>query len=1000
MTFWKPINLLLVIGQLCGAGATLLPAASEAENQDYIARQWTTGDGAPHNIVTHILQDHTGYIWVATLGGMARFDGRQFKAVDFPPELRRRGLNIRSMAEDIDGSILALLPSGDIVRVFHDTVSLHPLTERLRGRALSDLFIEPSGAIWIGTFDADLFRWQDGQLLSFGKADGIERRFPSFSFAVDGEGRTWVASGSFLGYYKDGVLVPFRRPLGKKIIIAPSHVGGLWILADAQLYEWVGSQLTALPSTPAGLPVTAAPRQIFEDRSGAIWIATRHEGLFRQFQGELKHVAFACDSTLFVMEDRESGLWVGTEGCGVSLLRPKFFSLFDSPTGLVQKVCTGVAVDLSGEIWVVNREDGAAHYHEGRFLSAPPEYKLKASTLSVSPTGEIWVGALDGLYRISSDPKVAPQRVNTPSTNIRSLYCARNGDTWYVAYAGQLGYIRGDGYYIFSAKDGYAPARVTGFAEGPDGTIWIGSGAGILRQFRDGKLSIVPVPKTFSMASINALHVDASGLLWAATADGLVLFGEHGVRRFAETEGLPDSLLLQIQEDDLGHLWLGARQGFYRVAREQLLDVANGKRSKVDAMMLRREDGLPNLSPLVGNNPLSAKDRKGKLWFATLEGVIGIDPGKIASSSLHPPVVIQEIQVDGTPTDTLARPFRVSSGKHHLKFQFAALSFAATEKIRLWYQLEGTDPSWVETGSTRAAEYSSLPPGHYRLRVIASEKTPAATELGDVFFDFSIVPAWWQTLWARAAAVAILIGALVWGLRRYSHWQLTRQLERLKQEHAIEKERARIARDLHDELGGSLTRISFGVDQLKRRLSGSDAQPLVEQLGQRVRRHATDLQRVVWVESSKNDSLDRVALFIGRFAQDYFRDSAVHCIIRGTTEIPTDPISPESQHHLVAIAKEAFGNALKHAKATQVMVEINFNRPIFEIVIKDNGVGFSLEAQRDTNHNGLSNMQARINELGGKLQIESQPGSGTTVRVQWHYTYQPRNSTTREPFTI
>lgn len=991
MTFWSLIRIFLIAPFLCylSKAESSTAGGAEGENQDYIARFWMTGDGAPYNTVTTILQDHTGYIWVGTTGGLARFDGRQFKTINFPPELRRRGLTIRGMAEEPNAGLLVLLPSGEVVRVNHDAVSVHPLTESLRSDSPSDLFVEPNGTIWVGTLSGALFRWQDGQIRSFGKSEGIERRIPSFSFALDREGRTWVATGTFLGYYKDGALVPFRRPPGKRILIAPSLVGGIWILADARLYQMEGSELRALPSMPEELPPNASPRHLFEDRNHALWIATRHNGVFRYSQGELKHVDFACDSALYITQDREGDMWVGTEGCGASMLRPKFFSLFDQKTGLAEKFCSGVAADLAGDIWVANREDGVVRFHQGQRQSAPPNDKLKANTLTVSPTGEIWVGATDGLYRLASDQKAAPVRIETPLTDIRSVFCARNGDTWFSSYSHQLGYIHGERCYIFSTKDGYIPERITGFAEGLDGTIWIGSASGRLRQIRDQRVTVIAPPSTFNLAPINGLYVDRGGLLWLATADGLVLFDGHNYRRFTEAQGLLDSLLLQIQEDDLGHLWLAARQGFYRVARDQLLDLAKGKRAKVDAMMLRKEDGVPSLSPLGGSHPLSVKDRSGKLWFATLQGVLGIDPGKVSTPSLHPPVVLEEIQIDGASVDQTVQPFRVSPGRHHLKFQFSALSFAATEKIRLWYHLEGIDPSWVETGSTRSAEYSSLPPRDYRLRVVASEETPADDNPGDVFLDFTVVPAWWQTLWARTGALVLLTGASVWGLRRYSHWQLQRQLERLKQEQALEKERARIARDLHDELGGSLTRIAFGVDQLKRGLGGSETSALVEQLGQRVRRHASDLQRVVWVESAKNDSLDRVAFFIGRFAQDYFRDSPINCVVRDATEIPHHPISPDVQHNLVAIAKEAFNNVLKHSRATQVMVEIGFNRGVFEVKIKDNGVGFMTQAEPDENHNGLANMRARVAELKGTLQIEGNPGNGTTVAMQWTYGYEP-----------
>lgn len=989
LTFWMCVQVVLLCGKMGWAEEPRVRAVPAEDNKAYVARTWTTEDGLPHNVVSRIIQDHTGYIWLATSGGITRFDGRQFKTIELPPDLVRRGYNIRGMVEEGQSTLLLLLPSGDILRLHDTTLSLHPASLSLKDHALSDLFVEPGGVLWAGSFDGTLFRWQDGQTQTFGKSDRIDRRSPSFSFAIDQDGRTWVASGSFLGYYKDGALVPYGKLPAKKLIVAPSRVGGLWVLADSRLYQLLQKHPAAPPAALAELPATALPRQIFEDRNHALWIATRHDGLFRYAQGELKHIDSAGDSVLFVAEDGEGGIWVGTEGNGVSLLRPKFFTLFDADAGLTQKLCSAVCVDSSGEIWIANREDGGARYHQGRFITAAPARRLKANTICASSTGELWVGATDGLYQITSEQKDPPRRIEAAPPDIRFILCAANGDIWFVSHTGVLGYIRGDNCRILSAEDGYIQQRITAIAEDRDGVIWTGSESGTLRKFSDDRLVTVSMPAATSTPSTNTLYVDKRGLLWVGTSDGLFLQGKNGFKRFTQNEGLPDSLILQIQEDDFGYLWLGGRHGIFRVARDQLLDVANEVRARVGSMTLRKEDGIPSLSFVVGGYPLSAKDQNGVLWFTTAQGVIGIDPQKIPSPSIDPPIVIQEWQVDGRPLDIIKPPHRVSPGKHHIKFQFAALSFAAPEKIRLWHQLEGIDPSWIETGSGRSAEYSSLPPGDYRLRVVAKETEPTGNQAGTVFFDFSVTPGWWQTTWARLVGLTVLTGIFVGGLRHYSHWQLKRQLEQLKQAHAMEKERARIARDLHDELGGSLTRIAFGVDQLKRRLAGSEAQALVEQLSQRVHRHASDLQRVVWVESSKNDSLNRVAFFIGRFGQDYFRDSPVNCTVRTCSEIPPKPIPPEVQHNLVAIAKEAFSNVLKHAKATHVVVETGFDRSILEIKIKDNGVGFVPDAERDDNHNGLTNMRLRITELGGELKIQSQSGSGTTILVNWPYPERP-----------
>ena len=989
MPFTRHTRMALAMASLLSSSlGSSLEAAGGADALPYYARTWTTDDGLPHNDVTHIVQDRTGYLWLATLGGLARFDGREFKSFDLPWELQQRGYNIRGLAEETESALLAVIPNGDIVRLHNGTFSLHAITDSVKGESPVDVFVEPGGAVWVGTEGGTLVRWQNGQTAKFGKEEGIDRRAPNFSFAADQRGRIWIGTGGFLGCYSGGCLVPFGQRLGNTVLIAAAHSGGIWILADSRLLRLNEGALTVVFSAPDQLPPAALPRQVFEDHNHSVWIATGRRGLFRYAQGKLERIAGLDDFTRTVAEDRESNIWVGTEGSGVSMLRQNFFSLYDAQAGLPETTSGAVCVDSAGDAWFANRQGGAVRAHDGHFQVAADTGRLGVNTICPDREGNLWIGANQGLYRIPSDPAGPPRQFPLPPMDVRTLFCARNGDVWFASAAGAVGFVHGDHFRLLSTHDGYPMERGnTAIAEDPNGAIWIGAGSGSLWQFSGGELSRVVLPSSIPVVPIHALYVDAAGLLWIGTANGLVLRQDGGFRRFTEAEGIFDRIIFQIQEDNLGYLWLGSRHGLYRVSRKSLLSLAGGTADKVSSMAIGKEDGLPATSMIVNGQPLSWKDSKGTLWFTTVHGVLAVDPAKIAIPSAHPTLLVEQMLLDGRALD-MTSPVRVPGGRHRLEFQFAVLSYAAAENIHLRHQLEGIDPGWVETGAGRTASYSSLPPGKFRLRV--------TTEGGSGGLDFSVTPAWWQTIYARIAAVALLIGGAGWAISRYAHWHLKREIERLKQEHAVDYERARIARDLHDELGGSLTRIAFGADQLKRRLAGSELHPLLEQLDDRIRRHASDLRRVVWMESAKNGSLDRLASLIARFGEDYFRDSRVECIVRISDPIPSDVIQPDVQHNLIAIAKEAFNNVLKHAHATQVVIAAQFQQSVFSLTIKDNGIGFVPGADEDYDHNGLSNMSARIAEIHGKLEIRSQPGAGTEVSVLWPLGSRPSKARTAE----
>jgi signal transduction histidine kinase/ligand-binding sensor domain-containing protein len=974
--------LALALACLWCSGVWNRRAACEEFASAYYARTWTTDDGLPHNDVTHIIQDRAGYIWLATLGGLSRFDGREFKTLEMPLELQQKGYNIRGLAEETDSTLLLLLPSHDVVQSRNGVLSIHPITNSVKEKSPVDVFCDLDGAVWVATEGGNLFRWQRGRTSVFGKADGIDRRNPNFSFANDRHGRTWIGTGSFLGYYSDGALVPFGKPLGNIILIAAAHTGGIWVLADSRLLRLDDGVVTVEFSEPGQLPATALLRQVFEDRNHSVWIATGRRGLFRYAQGKLERIAALDDFTRTVAEDREGDIWVGTEGSGVSMLRESCFSLHDSRTGMPQATSTAVCVDSAGDVWFANQEGGLVRDRKGHILTVPGTEKLNVNTVCPDREGGLWFGGSKGLYHLAPDQALSPRQFSLPPMDFRTLFCARSGDLWFATALGELGFVHGDQCRLFSSQEGYPNKRGgTAIAEDRTGTIWIGPESGGLWQCSGGQLSRVLLPASIPIAPIHNLFVDSAGLLWIGTANGLVLRQGGEFKRFTEAEGLFDRIVFQIQEDNLGFLWIGSRHGLYRVARESLLSLAGGTADRVNSVSIGKEVGLPATSMIVNGQPLCWKDSTGNLWFTTIHGVLEVNPTKIAIPAAHSPVLVEQVLLDGQPQD-MTPPFRVAGGRHRLEFHFAVLSYAVAGRILLRHQLDGIDPGWVETGADRIASYSSLPPGRYRLRVM--------TEGGSGGLDFMVVPLWWQTIWARVGATLVVIGGMAMAFGRYSRWHVRRELERLKQEHAVEDERARIARDLHDELGGSLTRIAFGADQLKRRLVGSDFDPLVEQLNDRIRRHASDLQRVIWVESAKNDSLDRLASLIARFGRDYFRDSRVECVVRIADPIPSVRIQPEVQYNLIAIAKEAFNNVLKHAHATEVVIAAQFRQSAFVLTIKDNGVGFVPGAGDDFNHNGLSNMRTRIAEIGGKLEIHSQPGAGTEVSVVWPLDSQPR----------
>jgi signal transduction histidine kinase len=314
-------------------------------------------------------------------------------------------------------------------------------------------------------------------------------------------------------------------------------------------------------------------------------------------------------------------------------------------------------------------------------------------------------------------------------------------------------------------------------------------------------------------------------------------------------------------------------------------------------------------------------------------------------------------------------------------------SFSAPETIGVRHQLEGVDREWIETSSARTATYSHLRPGSYAMRVIARNGYGIWNKDGAAL-RFTIAPAWWQTVWAGAGALLLFSAAVASGARSWAQRKMSRKLERLEREHALEKERTRIARDLHDDLGGGLIELGLIADRLAVTASPEASAPL-HVLAARTRRLGAELASIIWAVNAKNESLDRLAHFIKLYSRRLFRNSPMECVVTGAESIAGLPLSPDTHHHLLAIAKEAVNNVLKHSRATHVSIDLRQIGDLFELSVEDDGVGFSVDGAEVKEGNGLQNMRARASEIGGSLKIDSGQDRGTIVVLTYRWGLKP-----------
>jgi signal transduction histidine kinase len=480
---------------------------------------------------------------------------------------------------------------------------------------------------------------------------------------------------------------------------------------------------------------------------------------------------------------------------------------------------------------------------------------------------------------------------------------------------------------------------------------------------------------------------------------------------------LPSDFICSIQADQQGYLWLGSYAGILKVAKAELDRCARGETGSVNCLVLDSSDGLTSLEMAGGNQPSACTTPDGRLWFATSGGLAMVDPTRMRTNALPPPVLLEEELVDGkvlqlelpssfssskagggsstrtrTTTSTNAasptfvgstRPavLRVPPGSGQIELRYTALSFCAPQRVRFRYRLETVDAGWVEAGVRRSAYYAHLAPGNYRFQVIACNNDGVWNPEGATV-ELAVLPHFWQTWWfvpcCWLGGVGLVGTAVVSTLRRRHR----ARIETLERARLVERERGRIARDLHDDLGSGLTDIST-TSALGQHPSvpTSEAREYFAEISQRSNDMVMALDEIVWAVNPKNDDLGSLATYFSQFTESMVRRTPLQCRFEIPEELPQLPLNAEQRHSLFLAFKEALQNAITHAAASHLRVSITAEAGTLRIVLEDDGCGFEARAPKPA-ADGLRNMRERLEQLGGRCEILSARAQGTRVTFE------------------
>ena len=946
----------------------------------YTRTVWTQAQGLPQDTIRAIAQTSDGYLWVGTSEGLARFDGYDFVI----------------FTQNNGG-----LPSNSItaLRASHD------------------------GKLWVGT-NRGLTLYSGGRFRNFTPQDGLPAKTVT-ALTEDHAGVLWWAAGGLLGRIENGRVTTYSHDrfapveLGQVIYEDDAHdlwVGGagglvkrngesfskvldgqqlggivtslvkigtrLWIGATTGIIRVDADGTRKHYDTRDGLPDNLV-RTVLEDRNGNLWVGT-NGGLSRleNDRFETLNADKKDDSELVwsLFEDREGDLWAGMNS-SLSRFRDDRFSIYGRTEGLPSDEPIVAHQSVTGQLWLGYHNNGLVAFRPGHHRVYTVTDGLASNeifSIRDARNGDLLIGTRGGLSRMH-DGRFQNYTIPDPLGR-KNVYDAIEDSTGHLWAATSNGVYESDGSSWQSVLLGDPGGRgyATALQQTRDGAIWAGMfDSGLWRIPSGGK------PVRFAMADklgsdqVRSVFEDRDDVLWVGTlGGGLSAVRDGAVHNYSARDGLLSDNISHVEDDGRGDLWLSTPRGISRISKSQLTEFTAGRLHALTPVNYGIEDGLRSAQcapgfPTGGGATLT---RDGRLWFPTGRGLATIDPAAPENHDASPPMTrIVELTVDGRPIDT-SKPATLDPGTGQVQFRYAGIYLNAPERLRYAYKLEGLDRDWVAAGRRRVITYNPLPHGSYRFMVRAM--TPAG-EVSENAFSFDVLPRFYQTAWFLAFCGLSLLGLI------YAVYQL--RLRQMSGRFALVlEERARLAREIHDTLAQAFVGISSQLDALAIKLDGDlEVARQHLHLARKMARHSlTEAKRSVMdLRTSELEGQDLPAA-LTTSAHRWAAGSPVNVEVEisGVTQrLPED-----LEQNILRIAQEAVANALKHARARKIWIELTQEAGVLLLRVKDDGQGFEPSSTFSVigGHFGILGMRERAERLGGRFDFASRLGDGTEVEVR------------------
>ncbi len=929
--------------------------------QQFPIRSYSIEDGLSQSVVTAITQSADGYLWIGTEYGISRYDGFQFD--NFHSDDGLASNNILYLTNTPTDSLLVATSSG--VSVF-DGVGFQAWN---RARFAADFPITKISFsdedFWLATDGHGLYqKTSAGEITHYDETQGL----PSnrvHDLLPDEHGGLWIATHQGLAYLADGTLETLEETRDIHIhvlsytangnVISGTEEGLIFIrLAD----ETLSAQFFTVDDGLADNTI----RSLTLDHENGLWIGTEN-GISYYKDDEIQNYSElqGLSNTIVISGflDREQMMWFGTYGGGINVFPGRYAELFTTDHGLSNNVITSFAELDDGRIWTATFGGGITEFNEDGKRIIRREQGLtdnRVFTLFKDSRSRIWIGTQSGISRYQNGEFVTIDESDAVTGGkVRAIRETQDGSFWIGTYGNGAVRFSNDGITRYNTENSLPNDIVMNILESRNGDIHLATYGGLVTK-SNNNFEVLDVERGLTHNSVIHLYEDENEILWISTFRGITMLKNGEIRTITVSDGMPDNVCYFVNQDEFGNYWVGTNRGLTRLRFDGNPMTSNFalETFTTESMMVSNE----------ANSGAVFTDSSNRMWIGTVGGITRITPRLLPEPSGPPLVHMRHVQV----FDRYYHPnteLRLKHDENFIAFSFTAISLRAPSQIRFEYRLRGVDSGWNQTRQ-REARYTTLPHGNHTFEVRAfdhhGQQAPVTASV-----QFQIAPPFWLQTWFILLVISALLG-LIYLI--YYNYKVSKQVD-------LERVRIRIASDLHDDVGASLSEIALQTDLLQAISPPGDLQDTVAQIGELSRNIVTTMDDIVWSIDARNDSAGDLTDRIQDYATAVLlsRNIGVSYDFSGTENELRLPV--EVRQNLYLIYKEAVNNIAKHANANQVEISLNMNGDHFLMSIKDDGSG---EIRNRPGGQGLKNMKMRAARIGASFRMYNE--NGTTIEIK------------------